>query len=192
MTGDRAVGVRFVIDGSCGRLVMCVEGWVTDECEGSLFLPEERRDALQALIEFDVAEPSGAAQDRWAAYHGEPRYRCWASARITGVRRENEVCEEAELAPVNPLRPAESRLLKLLNAQRGALEGVCERLSGVKVPQACAVGLDPHGIDVRARFGIVRAEFPREECGSAGCIECPDRAAEVIASMLRTAGGSTV
>lgn len=190
LTGDRAVNVRFVIDGACGRLIMSVERWVKEAGEGSLFLPEERDDALQVLIEFDEEEPSGAAQDRWSAYHGEPKSRHWASARVACLRREREVCEDEELSPSNPLRSAENRLLRLLNAERSALIGACEYLAGVKVPEACAVGVDPNGIDVRARFGIVRAEFPKEACGESGGVECPERAAEIISALLKNAGGA--
>lgn len=189
LTGDRAVRVRFIIEGSCGKLVMPVERWVLDNVDAALFLPEERRDALQVLVEFDDAEPSGGAQDRWSAYHGEARERHWGGARITGLRREDEVCEAAEITPTNALRSAESRLLKLLNAQRSVLPAVCERLAGVTVPDACAVGIDPYGIDVRARFGIVRAEFPGEHCAHGAGIECPDRATEVVLAILRSAGG---
>jgi hypothetical protein len=93
------------------------------------------------------------------------------------------------MTPTNALRSAESRLLKLLNAQRSVLPAVCERLAGVNVPDACAVGIDPYGIDVRARFGIVRVEFPREHCDPKSGIECPDRATEVVMAILRSAGG---
>jgi hypothetical protein len=189
LTGERAVRVRFIIDGSRGEVVVPVEGWVLDTPDASLFLPEERRDALQLLIEFGDEEPGGAARDRWCAYHGEARERHWGAARITGLRREDEVCEEAGIAPTNALRGAEARLLKLLNSQRSVLPRVCERLAGVNVPDACAVGIDPYGIDVRARFGIVRAEFPAEQCDPARGIECPDRAAEVVTAILRGAGG---
>lgn len=182
VAADRATPVRFVIEGTTGRLIMPVEQWMLDHMDAVIFMPEERHDALQVLVELDP-DACGAGQDRWAAYHGASKLRCWAAARVVGLRRAGEVSEEKELCAANPLRGTESRLLRLLNADRGALSALCERLAGVSVADACAVGIDPMGVDVRARFGIVRAEFPADACGETGCVECAD-AAEVLLRRL--------
>lgn len=194
LAGERAVGVKFIIDPSSGSLVMPVERWVIEwasqENAGSLFLPEERADALQVMVEFLSEPPLGAAQDRWTAYHADPRHRHWAQARVGGARREDEVSDDDAIDARNPWGASERTLLKALNADRRALAAACARLAGVKPDDPCAVGVDPLGVDVRARFGIVRAEFPASECESDAGLSCPERAAEVIARLLRDAGGT--
>jgi hypothetical protein len=189
VAAERATPVRFVIDGATGRLVLPVEQWMLDHMDAVIFMPEERNDALQVHVELD-ATACGAGEDRWAAYHGAPRLRLWAAARVVGLRREADVCDEREVCAANPLRTAESRLLRVLNAERGALSATCERLAGVCVTDACAVGIDPFGIDVRARFGIVRVEFPAEECGEGGSVECAERAEAVVRRFLDESGGA--
>lgn len=173
--GDRATTVRFIIDGASGTLVLPVDGWMLEHPTGVLFLPEEREGALQVLLEFLPGEPPGAAQDRWCAYHAETRQRLWATARICGTRRATEVCEADDLPLLNPLQRDEGGLLRSLNADRAALARLCQRLAGVDVADPCAVGINPQGLDVRARFGIVRAEFP-----------VPVGSAAQVAEMLRS------
>lgn len=188
VAGDRAQPIRFVVNGATGRLIIPVEQWMLDGVDGVVFMPEERRDALQVLVELEEAA-CGASEDRWTAYHGESRARCWASARIMGVRRDDEVSDHDGLCVENPLRSAESQLLRMINAHRGVLGATCERLSGVHVTDACVVGIDPLGMDVRARFGIIRAEFPAESCGPRG-VESAERAATILRMLIGDAGGA--
>ena len=109
---------------------------------------------------------------------------------VAGLRREDEVCEHAaRVCLLNALRTGEGALLRELNRDKAALGAMCERMAGVRVEGACAVGVDPHGIDVRARFGIVRAEFPAELCASEG-ITCCERAGAAIRSLMGSGGGA--
>lgn len=186
----RAVPLRFIIDPATGQVVMPVEGWLVEVPSAVLFLPEERDDALQALLEqLTGAQPSGAAQDRWCAYHGEPRHRHWACARVTGMRREGNVCDDVETGLVNTLGAAESRLVRSLNARRDALAAACEAVCGVRVSDPCAVGVDPRGIDVRARFGIVRMEFPVDDAAQGGGGADEGAVEEMIRRLLDGAAG---
>lgn len=180
--GERAFPVRFVLDPGTGMLVMPVEGWVLDHAECVLFLPDERADALQVMVELSPGI-EGALEDRWQAYHGVSRLRAWVRGRPAGARRESEV-SEGDVRAANELRAHEARLVRLCNERRAALSQACRRLAGVEVDEACCVGVDEYGLDVRARFGIVRAEFPREEASGGVGVTCPDRAAEIIRRLL--------
>lgn len=62
----------------------------------------------------------------------------------------------------NPLRKAEPRLVKLINSDLASLARICRARANLDIADPLCVGVDPFGIDVRARFGIVRVEFDLE------------------------------
>jgi hypothetical protein len=175
LAGDRSRRVRFVIDNPTGRLVIPVEGFELEFEELLLFAPEERDDAMQIMgrpVRLEAAREG--ACDRWAAYHGKATERHWAALAIEGARMGEYVIDEVELVAINPLGPAEGRLCRRLNLDRAALERACRRVARVSVAEPIAVGVDPHGVDVRARFGIVRLEFEApatDEPGAMGAID---------------------
>lgn len=157
-----ALPIRFVIDGRSGRVVFPCPPIVLEADELVLHVPEERDDALQALLSAEPIDPSADAADRWSACFGTPRFPRWASCRVESARLGDAVIDGDALHLVNPLLAFEPALCRRVNADPAALTRLCRRLAGVDVPGATCVGVDPGGIDVRARFGIVRLPFPRE------------------------------
>ena len=155
--------LRFVSD-RAGRLVfpapgaiLAAEGWV-------MFVPEElpQGDELQLMLACVEIDSGDEACDRWRAYHGESRAARWAAGEIVGAKMAGQVVDHEALATPDRLRGDEPRLCKMLNKDRGVLRRAALRVSGVDIPEPVAVGVDAGGIDVRARFGVVRVPFEAE------------------------------
>jgi hypothetical protein len=158
---ERVFPVRFVIDAG-GRLIAPLEREAIDAPAGhTLFVPEEADKALQLLLQIEGLGPDPASADRWRAYHGTPRSTRWCAMTIESGRLGALVVDGGELTLVNPLAAAEGGLCRRANADRGALRRGVLRVAGVDVAEPLCVGLDDHGLDVRARFGIVRVRFER-------------------------------
>lgn len=172
---------KYVLDG--GRLVFPAPGTVLEAFELVLFVPREDpadEPELQLMLEAAALDPaSDAGADRWRVYHGEPRLTKWAACRVTGARFDRAVVEAEEFRLENPLAAAEPGLCKRLNADRAALTAIC-RPRGVEPKDPVAVGIDPEGIDVRARFGILRVPLPRAAADA-------QEAGAMIDAMLRDA-----
>jgi len=151
--------VRFVFASATGRLVLPVPTHAVDADEMVLFVPDESDDAMQALLDPIGDDPDGSDLDRHFAYHGPPRQRAWIHADIAALRWGDEIFDGEDLTVSNPLRADEPRLCHLLNADRAALRDLCSRHAAVTPTDPVAVGTDPDGIDVRARFGVVRVAF---------------------------------
>lgn len=155
--------VKFIIDGATGALVLPSPPGIGDAEELVLFVPEEQPDmgpALQLLLTGRTLEPDSEPADRWRAYFGTPRQTKWLTCEIEGGKLEGEVIEPELLRVPNTLRAQEARLCKRLNADKAALASLCQRSVGVTVPDPLAVGVDPTGIDIRARFGVIHVLFP--------------------------------
>lgn len=164
--GDRRSGVRFVLDRRTGRVVMPVEQAVLAARDHVLFLPGETGCVLQVLLLMDeLPNPSGhEAPDRWKAYHAAavgspPSSGVWTAATIEAGKTETLVFPGEELLASNPLWAEEARLVRELNADRARIARACRLVLGVDVPDPVVVGVDPLGLDVRARFGVLRLEF---------------------------------
>jgi hypothetical protein len=172
--------IRFVCDGRSGRLVFPTHPHCLASSEMVLFVPEELdENELQLLLAPVELDPSHEeACDRWKAYHGDPQLTHWAGCEIESARFRGEVIDETPLRECNPLVAVEPRLCKLLNSDRARLADVCGRRSGVAPREPVAVGVDPGGIDVRARFGVVRVPFDRE------CPTC-EAASSTVESLLQ-------
>jgi hypothetical protein len=56
----------------------------------------------------------------------------------------------------NPLAKDEARICRELNQKTDMLKTLCERHGTMRVEQPVMVGIDPLGIDLRARFDVVR------------------------------------
>ena len=171
---ERRLEVKFVFDGASGEIVLPADPGFASELGGRdlvMHLPEESLCHLQLQLDARAiarpeAEESG---DRWSAYHAASGPtargpRAWLRCRVEGGKVPNspppgEVYPAEALTVANALRKAEPRLVKLANTDRGALSRGCRRLARLDVADPLCVGVDPLGVDVRARFGIVRLEF---------------------------------
>lgn len=167
---ERSAPVRFIIDGAAPgvELVLPVETGFAAAEDLLLIAPDEPTWVWQAsLTPTPIARPEiEDAVDRWAAYHGKcPPRSVWIRATLTGLKAqgllgEHPVWREGEVSTTNLVRPAEGRALKRLNADRPLLARACKNHGPADVTDPLAVGVDPFGIDVRVRFGILRLEFP--------------------------------
>lgn len=125
-----------------------------------LHLPEESDDALQLLVEpVELNPDTDPACDRWRIYHGTPRDPRFIRLEIQSARLRSAVFDADDLRLANPLANVEPRLCSLLNADLAALSAWCIRETNVTPTDPRAVGIDPDGLDIRARFGIIRINF---------------------------------
>jgi len=158
---------RFVIDPATGELVLRVGRGELLAHEVVLHVPEEETPgaagaSVQLLLELRETDAGrDHACDRHAAAHPADDAPAFARAAVVSGRLAGEVFDGADVAPPNPLAGAERALLARLNADAAALRRATRRLSGVDVPDPLAVAADRFGFDVRAAFGVVRAEFDR-------------------------------
>lgn len=169
---------RFMVDGSTGELILGVEQAILDAESLVLFLPKDTFDAEATLLVQHRPAEDDQWTDRHMAYHPEARPSRWARAVVDSVKlRDGEVVDGPRLGLSNPLLAAEPALCKRLNADPDDLGELCALMAGVRPEEPVAVGVDRYGIDVRARFGIVRVELP------APC-EDPEEAHRVIEALI--------
>lgn len=130
-----------------------------------LFIPSYEEGAMEVQVtpeEFDERGAEGAAADRWRIYHGEPEDVRWAFLQIDAARFGGMVIDGLALMRVNPLAKDESRICKHMNQEHGDdLRRLCAAYGKMDVEQPLMVGIDPLGIDVRARFDVLRVPAPR-------------------------------
>lgn len=155
---DQAIHLKYIIDPASGRMTGSVPVAVLHAAELVLSVPEETDDALQLLLTAEESAES-AATDRWICYHGDPEHVRWATFWIDSARHGPWVFDGDAFTLPNPLAAAEPALCKLLNADKAKLAALCQRFSGVPIPSPVCVGIDPRGIHIRARFGVVRVRF---------------------------------
>ncbi|MFG0241921.1 MAG: DUF2470 domain-containing protein [Phycisphaerales bacterium JB054] len=158
---DTVRPVRWVVDRRRGHLVFPIPGDLDDLTEAQLLIPEEHDPRLAALLAIETTDtPPAAAEIRHEVYHGAAREARWAIATIEALRYHGEAFDSEALELIDPLAEHEPALCRTLNADPARLVEICRHNAGARVPKPVAVGVDPDGIDVRARFGIVRVEFP--------------------------------
>lgn len=170
LVAGRVEPVRFVHDPGTGRPVMPVPGDALRSDEPlTLLTPDEQDDALQLLGEPEAVDPrADGACDRHRAWFGEPEHGAWMRLRVECVKRLDEVVDAEGVVMPNPLRAFEGALCRVLNADPAALGRACVGRAGAAIERPMAVGVDPHGVFVRARFGVVRVEFASEAGDEAG------------------------
>ena len=177
--GEHSIPFKFVHDPLDGRLVASAPVAALLAADLVLSAPEETDDALQILLSPEEVDES-AATDRWLVYHGDPPHVRWGSFWIDGVRHGPWVFDGDAIALPNPLHALEPALCKRLNADQSGLAALCQRFAGMVVPAPVCVGVDPRGLHVRARFGVVRVRFEEP-------IESPDHAPGLLDDMLAQA-----
>lgn len=177
------VPTLFVLDGATACIVFPADGTILEAEQLVLFVPRESPDddhELQLLL--SAARATEAAADRWRAYHGQPRFNAFGAFAIEGVKFNGQVIETPITTP-NPLTRIEGSLCKRLNTDLARLAAACLRATGVEVKEPFAVGVDAFGVDVKARFGIIRLDF-------ASPITDGPSAELAIESLLRGGGGA--
>ncbi|MEO1128726.1 MAG: hypothetical protein AAFX05_03345 [Planctomycetota bacterium] len=176
---DNHIPIKFITDNETGRLIAPVPVATFFSGEHVLFVPDESDDALQLLISPQEIEES-AMTDRWLAYHVEAEHVRWADIYIDSARHGPWVFDGDALTTPNPLRADESRLVKRINEHTQALADLCQAAMEMDVEDPVCVGIVPHGIYVRARFGIIMIAF-ETTCETAEQVE------HVIESLLDNA-----
>ncbi len=156
---------RYIVDPRTGSLVLTVEEAMLDAEDVVLVIPEDRFDApMRVSLELTTAIEEEAC-DRFLAYHLHQPCSIWAHGKINFAKLQSglesgDVVGNNELEVPNPLVDALPGLCKKLNADRKALGEVCKLLTKATVDEPLAVGIDPVGMDVRTKFGVLRVEFP--------------------------------
>jgi hypothetical protein len=172
---------RFIVDGTTGELVLGAEPALLDAGELVLGLPDDSFEAEATVLLHHRPAHDDRWTDRHLAYHPESRATRWIRAKIDSVKlRSGEVVPGERLGLVNPLTEVEPELCKRLNADRDALRTLCRLMTGTEPEQPVGVGVDRLGVDVRARFGIIRLDLP------APCQD-PDEARRVIDALIENA-----
>lgn len=151
-----------------GRLVMPVMVAMLQTMDTVLYVPEWSDDIdmleLQLTLEpFEESGLGGALADRWRIHHGEPDDVRWASALVDAARYRGMVIDGSALMVPNTIAAEEPALCRWMNTEHSAgLGRLCERFGGMQVETPVMVGIDPMGVNVRARFDVVRLRFPVE------------------------------
>ena len=156
--------LRFVDDPATGELIVPLPEELIDAMEHVLFVPHESEDALQLLLAPDLehAVPE-ALVDRWRIHHGDlPREGVrWTRCAVESARLGPIIADGDALMRPNPLAHEETRVCARVNEDRGALERMCARVTGMEITAPLCVGLDPEGLHVRHKLGVLRVLFPR-------------------------------
>lgn len=145
-----------------GHLIAPVMVACFDAMNTVLFAPEENDDAIQLLLtleELGGMNFDSADTDRWRVYHGEPIDVRWAKLWVESAKLGPVVFDGEAVATPNRFAAVVHTWCRELNADTAKLRTLCDRTVHVEVESPTAVGLDPDGIDVRARFGVVRLPF---------------------------------
>lgn len=155
---DHHIPVRFVSDPESGRLVADLPVAAFLASEHVLSVPDEGDDALEMIVTPEET-PESVLTDRWMAWFGEPQHVRWGIMWIESGRFGPWVYDGAALMRGNALCADEAGLCRELNADKGRLASICRAHAPVEMHDPVCVGVDPGGIHVRARFGVVRIRF---------------------------------
>jgi hypothetical protein len=158
--GEHLHDVRYVI---CPDATMVISAMVAmlQPQDMVMYVPQYEEDCMEmhvSLQQFSESGVGGMNADRWQVYHGEPPDVQWARVQIDAARFHEMFIDGEAFNRENTLAEEESSLCKQLNCDATSLKNACKRYAQVDVDSPTMVGVDPLGIDVRARFGIVRLE----------------------------------
>lgn len=151
---------KYVLDAR-GRPAMPLTPFMLHADETVLFIPNEGPDALEMLVEPTETTAQGRDADRWRIYHGDIRESRFAFFTVASGRFAGEVFDGEVIVASDPLRHIEPGICREMNApdRRGDLRTVCRFVAGVDVENPRLIGIDCHGMDIRAGFGIMRAPW---------------------------------
>lgn len=169
--------VLYIVDPRTGALILSAEAGMLGGDDIVLVIPEDRFDAPMRASLMLEEEPEGEATDRFMAYHTRQPLPMWARGSISFVKVDSgAVVSQEQIETPNPLIDALAGLCRKLNSDPVALREVCRLLTGADIEEPVAVGIDDLGIDVRARFGVVRVALPSP-------VASGEEAEEVIAAL---------
>ncbi|MCK6476530.1 MAG: DUF2470 domain-containing protein [Phycisphaerales bacterium] len=174
LIGDRPLRLTYVLDPATGCPVVPLaadgpEAPSDDEAQSLvLCIPDDGDGSLQMLCSAaDIDPHTHEAADRHLIYHGPARQRRWVLLRVESARVNNKVFDPALVIAPNPLRRAEPALCKRANARKDHLAALSRARGGPSEDRPVMVGIDPAGMDVRTRFGILRIDFDRHATNQA-------------------------
>lgn len=171
---------RCMIDPKTGVFIVSVVPDALGADDIVLAAPKDSFDTkirISVKLEESVTEEQ---QDRFTAYHIPSTTPMLACAKLMYAKLDSgEVVTDDQCSLINPLIAVMPSLCRALNADRDRLSQICFSMTGVHHEQPIAVGVDDRGLDIRARFGLVRVVFD-EPIGS------PDLAQDRITSLLES------
>jgi hypothetical protein len=124
-----------------------------------MYVPEYAEDCMEMHVTLEQFSPTGdgsAYVDRWQMYHGEPPDVQWAKVTIDAARFHEMFIDGDGLQRENEIAVDEPLLCIQLNGDIAEIVSACKQIANVEVETPVVVGVDQLGVDVRARFGIVR------------------------------------
>lgn len=164
-----------------GRLVAPMMVAMLQAAETVVHVPVADESAMELLVstcEFEEDGAEGRLADRWRIYHGDPPDVHWAFMSIDLVRFHGMVIDGEALQLPNPLATIEPSLCGEINREHSnTVRASVARQLNVETEDPRIVGIDPRGIDVRARFDVMRLSLDP-------LVTNPDDAAAAVRDLL--------
>jgi len=160
--GEFTENLKYVLDHRSEPIAPIVPAMISS-FDAILFIPDQTDISLEIMVTPEEIDIESEDVDRWRIYHGEPKHNLFARFYIEAIKYGEHVIDGESFAHEHPLLAAEPGVCKHMNADHQEdLRVLCRHFAHVDVERPMMVGLDPYGIDVRAKFGIVRVEFEAE------------------------------
>ena len=161
---DIVYPIKYVIAPD-GRLVTPVDRTMLEAVDCGLAIPDDDSPTIELAVTleaFDRVHGAESNSDRWKIFHGNPPHQRWAMIDLDMARFGGCILDGLAVQQPNPLAAVEPRICGLLNREYlEVLRHHLTRVLSLDVPDPRAVGLDPTGLHVRARFDIVRLTFSK-------------------------------
>ncbi|MEE2907794.1 MAG: DUF2470 domain-containing protein [Planctomycetota bacterium] len=164
-----------------GKLVAPMMVAMLQATETVVHVPVADESSMELLVstcEFDEDGPEGSLADRWRIYHGDPPDVHWALMDIDLVRFHGMVIDGEAVQLPNPLATIEPALCGEINRSHAdAIQAALDKYLDIEAEDPRMVGVDPMGIDIRAKFDVVR--LPMDPM-----VSNPDEAAGAVRDLL--------
>ena len=173
--------LKFVIAPD-GRLVAPVMVAALQTTDTALYIPDDESPALELLVSLEPFHDEGdgaALADRWRFHHGTEEDINWTAMDIDMARFSGMMIDGEAIMRANTFVDDEPMLCRSIN-QLGpdAIRALCKARLDLDVEDPVIVAVDPLGVDVRARFDILRLPFGTP-------IEDPDRVLDIVRNWAR-------
>lgn len=184
---DHAESVYFVLDPASGGPVAPVANWLLDEngaheaADLVLMTPDENADSLQLLCRARAVRPDEFGGAYYEAHHAKPAEGTLCLLEVESIKAGLTLASGEDCCVPNPLVKVIGAICRAVNADRARLAEACDRALHVKPQAPICVGVDPDGLSIRARFGIVRIPFDIEPQNA-------EQALSLVADILARAG----